>query len=484
MRLVKSETYYCSGDNAADRTADGDGNGLAADTRSSNTTQSLPNIALSTPAAAGEAAKEEGYGDRYRYAADSYSSYDTDNSLGDEPEPDSGGIAGAVAEEEGEYNNFNHYSQLDENNSNAAGDADINNIIQSPVLLQDNAIVLNFEPAALRLPATKIIYNAEPEPVELPSRLVRGTTVRKERQQQKQVSASNEKHEEGQRQENEPQRQQFVLEEDEFNGLLAPGAFADEGQRAQADGGRLRRLMNLLAGGNRREREARLFKPTVFDPARKQRAGGAPGGDGGEAADGGEGDRSGKWLCCPARFCVAFTFVGILAGAVVGFFVWPRVPTLSVSSLTALQPARVIYDTKNNQFGLHMPMRITYEVHSGNFYPLRINSAHVLGFDGVTGNRIVDTRLSSLPAPPLKMQFYSQNAAVHYLTSDMADPALTDLFGKCAPRSSAVTGDHNRPAGRPGALTIRFQIRVDVSNLGWVGKQPIVTLNQNVECPE
>ncbi|KAJ2658787.1 hypothetical protein IWW48_003860 [Coemansia sp. RSA 1200] len=476
MRLVKSETYCCSSDNAADRTADGDGNELTADIRSSNTTQSLPNIALSSLAAAGDAAKE-GYGNRYRYAADSYSSYDTDDSLGDEPEPSNAGIAGEIPEEQGEYNNNN------------AGD-DIENTIQSPVLLQDNAIVLNFEPAALRLPATKIIYNAEPEPVELPSRLVRGTTVRKQQpqqqqqqqQQQKQASASNEKADKSQHQENEPRQLQFVLEEDEFNGLLAPGAFADEGQRAQADGGKLRRLINLLAGGNRREREARLFKPTVFDPTRKQRAGGALGADEGEAIDGG--DRNGKWLCCPARFCVAFTFVGILVGAVVGFFVWPRVPTLSVSSLTALQPARVIYDTKNNQFGLHMPMRITYEIHSGNFYPLRINSAHVLGFDGVTGNRIVDTKLSSLPAAPLKMQFYSQNAAVHYLTSDMADPALTDLFGKCAPRSSAVTGDHNRPAGRPGALTIRFQIRVDVSNLGWVGKQPIVTLNQNVECPE
>ncbi|KAJ2739632.1 hypothetical protein GGI20_006076 [Coemansia sp. BCRC 34301] len=126
-------------------------------------------------------------------------------------------------------------------------------------------------------------------------------------------------------------------------------------------------------------------------------------------------------------------------------------------------------------------MRITYEIHSGNFYPLTIARVHVLGFDGVTGNKIVDTTLTRIRVPPLRMLFHAEPAAVHYLTSDMTDPALTDLFGKCAPRSA--TNVSNAIEGRPGALTIRFQIRVDVSNLAWV-KQPVVTLNQNVECPE
>ncbi|KAJ1666692.1 hypothetical protein EV178_002123 [Coemansia sp. RSA 1646] len=448
MRLVKSDTFHDS-----DAARDKKKNALP--------TRSLPNIALSLPDASDNA---KGYIDRY--AADSYSSYDTDDSFELEPEPEPEDFVGEEQDQQAHRSDGS----------------------QSPAA-QDTAVVLSFEPAALRLPTTKIVYNPEPKPTELPSRLVRGATARKPPAQEPYAKAQhNQQHNQRQnQQQNQKQQQQltptpqYVLEEDEFNGLLAPGAFADEGQRAQADGGKFRRLISLLAGGNRKEREASLFKPVVFDPKRKRTAdisGG--GGDDGDAAPQ-EGEWV-KWLCCPARFCVASTFVGILVGAVIGFFIWPRVPSLSVSSLTALQPARVIYDTERNQFGLHMPMRITYEIHSGNFYPLRINGAHVLGFDGVTGNRIVDTRLSNLRVAPLQMQFHSENATVHYMTSDMTDPALTDLFGKCAPQASAAFS--TRPEGRPGALTIRFQIKVDVANLGWFGKQPIVTLNQNVECPE
>ncbi|KAJ1801755.1 hypothetical protein LPJ59_000046 [Coemansia sp. RSA 2399] len=449
MRQVKSATFHDS-DAARD----------SREKENAHATQSMPNIALALPAASDNA---KAYIDRY--AADSYSSY---GSIESDPEPDSD-TEPDLADDTGQAEDH-----LEEN--------------QSPIQ-QDTAIVLNFEPVALRLPATKIVYNPEPEPTEfLPSRLVRGGTVRKpQREKSSSKKQKQEKSTHGspplQQSPLQPPPPQYVLEEDEFNGLLAPGAFADEGQRAQADGGKLRRLLALLAGGNRREREARMFKPTVFDPARKRTEALAEGDDDGTAGMAQEGDSRSKWFCCcPARFCVAFTFAGILVGAVIGFFIWPRVPSLSVSSLTALEPAHVIYDTERNQYGLQMPMRITYEIHSGNFYPLWINGAHVLGFDGVTGNRIVDAKLSSLRVAPLQMQFHSANATVRYVTSDMTDPALTDLFGKCAPRESAAFSD--RPAGRPGALTIRFQIKVDVANLGWIGKQPIVTLNQNVECPE
>ncbi|KAJ2896124.1 hypothetical protein GGI21_005075 [Coemansia aciculifera] len=269
-----------------------------------------------------------------------------------------------------------------------------------------------------------------------------------------------------------------IQEGEEFNGLLAPGAYADEKQRAKADGGKLQRLV-LALRGDHKEREAKLFRPTVFDPAA-----GKPGGEASAYIE----DNSAMatmskfpFCCCAARYCVAIGFVTVLVVAILGFFAWPRVPSISISSLSALAPATVTYDEANSLFGLNMPLRINYEIHSGNFYPLKINQVHVTGFDGVTGNKIIDTTLARIRVAPLRLQFYSESTTIHYLTSDMSDPALTDLFGKCAPRSAtSVSKDIE---GRPGALTIRFQLKVNVSNLGWL-KQPIVTLNQNVECPE
>ncbi|KAI7826244.1 hypothetical protein BX661DRAFT_171529 [Kickxella alabastrina] len=75
-----------------------------------------------------------------------------------------------------------------------------------------------------------------------------------------------------------------------------------------------------------------------------------------------------------------------------------------------------------------MPLEISYAIRSGNFYPLKISRVHVLGFDGVTGNKIIDTKLGELRVDPLRMQFHQGNATLHYLTSDMTDPALVDLF--------------------------------------------------------
>ncbi|KAJ2796894.1 hypothetical protein H4S07_006090, partial [Coemansia furcata] len=265
---------------------------------------------------------------------------------------------------------------------------------------------------------------------------------------------------------------------DEFNGLLAPGAHGDEKQRARADGGKLQRLAQRLRGDGRAEREARQFRPTVFDPARKR----GPGiSDALVAID--DNSRRGRFpfCCCAPRYCVALGFVAVLLFAILGFFAWPRVPSISISSLSALEPATVTYDEAGSTFGLRMPLRVTYEIHSGNFYPLTIARVHVAGFDGVTGNKIIDTALAHIYVPPLHLQFHAAPAALHYLTSDMSDPALTDLFSKCAPRTA--TNATKGIEGRPGPLTIRFQLKVDVSRLGWL-KQPIVTLNQNIECPE
>ncbi|KAJ2851993.1 hypothetical protein IWW36_000572 [Coemansia brasiliensis] len=268
--------------------------------------------------------------------------------------------------------------------------------------------------------------------------------------------------------------------EDECNGLLAPGAFDDEKQRARADGSWWNRLLYVVRS-DRREREAKMFRPIVVRPGHSVNRDAEA--DPALWSDNNDDSRilsRFPFCCCAARYCVAFSFVFIIVSAIVGFFAWPRVPTLSISSLTPLAPAQVIYNSRQSQYGLQMPLRITYEIHSGNFYPLHINKARVRGFDGVTGNRIIDTTLTRVPVAPLRMQFHSEATRISYLTSDVADPALTDLFGKCAPRSAPIA---RATDGRPGALTIRFQIIVDVGGLGWL-KQPIVTLNHKVECPE
>ncbi|KAJ2778273.1 hypothetical protein H4R18_004693 [Coemansia javaensis] len=278
------------------------------------------------------------------------------------------------------------------------------------------------------------------------------------------------------------EEEKVPLAGDELNGLLAAGAVADERQRARTDT-RLQRLARLVGGRRRRERERREAK--LFQPVVAGGSGAAAAAWGGAAGDDdNDNDNDAQWWscwCCAARHCVAATFAAVLAGALAGFFVWPRVPTVSISSLSALASANVTYSVRESRFGLDMPVRVTYEIHSGNFYPLRIRSARVLGFDGATGNRILTAALADLPVRPLRLQFHAQRADIHYLTSDPADPALADLFGKCAPRAAAVGA---RPsAGRPSPLTVRFQIAVDVAGLYWI-RSPIVTLNQRVECPE
>lgn len=264
--------------------------------------------------------------------------------------------------------------------------------------------------------------------------------------------------------------------DEQYNGLLAPGALADEKQQKRANGTWLQRVLHTLFKSTPSEQpdEAKLFKPIVFDPSHHTD----------HLIDPVNRDPDTRYCCCiQIKYWVGIWFVLVLVGCLVGFFVWPRVPSLSVSSLVALEPAHVIYDTQNSSFGLQMPVQINYEIHSGNFYPLRITHVQVGGFDGVTGNKIIDTRLSSIPVAPLRLRFYSANTTLRYLTSDLTDPALTDLFGKCAPQSSAQLLGLPMDGGRQRSLTVRFQIKVDVGNLGWI-KQPTVTLNQNLECPQ
>ncbi|KAJ1648684.1 hypothetical protein LPJ64_000003 [Coemansia asiatica] len=275
---------------------------------------------------------------------------------------------------------------------------------------------------------------------------------------------------------------------DDFNGLVAPGAMADEKQKAKADGKTpFHALLQLLRNNDAHaQEEARLFKPTVLSTS-KARAADPFALDAFDETTRRTSRAMSKFpfCCCPARYCVAISFVAVLVSALLGFFLWPRVPTISINSLTPLSAAHLVYDTRQNVFGLRMPVQVSYEIHSGNFYPLLISNIHVSGFDGVTGNRILDTTLRNIRVKQSRLQFYRANAELHYLTSDMSDPALVDLYGKCAPRSSLrqIHFAQAQTTGRPGALTIRFQIKLDVHNLGWI-RQPIVTLNQNINCPE
>ncbi|KAJ2725136.1 hypothetical protein GGI07_001506 [Coemansia sp. Benny D115] len=249
---------------------------------------------------------------------------------------------------------------------------------------------------------------------------------------------------------------------DELNGLLAPGALGDEKQKAVADGHtifhNIGQLFKRHGDKERAEIEAKIFKPVILPPMGKKSV---------------------------RNNTEEFGFDDVIQ------------EDNQEAASSPLAPARVTYDTDNSMFGIHMPMQVSYEIHSGNFYPLRINSIHVVGYDGVTGNRVVETTITGLPVRPLGMQFHRANAVLKYLTSDMSDPALVDLFGKCAPKAELqrkinlgnnsmqqqISSVVDSGGGRSGALTIRFQIKVDVSNLGWI-KHPIVTLNQNVLCPE
>ncbi|KAJ2383979.1 hypothetical protein GGI05_005145, partial [Coemansia sp. RSA 2603] len=231
-----------------------------------------------------------------------------------------------------------------------------------------------------------------------------------------------------------------MREGEEYNGLLAPGAYADDKQKAKADGKTpFHALLQLLRRSDA-DSEANMFKPVVLSSgAKKGRQANTEDPfaiDAFEETDRDQFMSKFPFCCCPAKYCVAIGFVVIIVGALLGFFVWPRMPTISINSLTPLAPARITYDMQRSLFGMHMPLQISYEIHSGNFYKLQISRIHVLGFDGVTGNKIIDTTVKNVPVKPLRLQFHRANTAVHYLTSDMADPALVDLFGKCAPRSA------------------------------------------------
>ncbi|KAJ1964744.1 hypothetical protein GGI12_001220 [Dipsacomyces acuminosporus] len=218
--------------------------------------------------------------------------------------------------------------------------------------------------------------------------------------------------------------------DEEYNGLIAPGAFADEKQKAKADANN--KLVTRIFAMDRKEREMKQFKPIIFDPVNHQHNGNI------ESRVFDEDDYEGRFsskfpfcccCCCPARYCVGIAFMLIIVLFIAGFFAWPRIPSISINNLVALSRARIIYDTDSNLYGLQMPIKINYEINSGNFYPLRIQSIHVLGFDGVTGNKIINAHFGDINVPGQNIKFASQSTVLSYLTSDMMDPALADLFG-------------------------------------------------------
>jgi hypothetical protein len=164
-------------------------------------------------------------------------------------------------------------------------------------------------------------------------------------------------------------------------------------------------------------------------------------------------------LCCGPVICCLVFLVILLGLGLTGFFLWPRVPTVTFLGIRQTQPVGLRGNTISGVWN------VSVAVDSQNYIDWHFNSINAKLYDSVADKQIGNGSLSDYDLPKRTNTTVSLPVTLDYTTSGAGD-AVAQHVSKCA------TG---------GSIDIRYNIEFDLKGLGWIYK-PKVDQTTSVAC--
>lgn len=179
-----------------------------------------------------------------------------------------------------------------------------------------------------------------------------------------------------------------------------------------------------------------------------------------------EGEEEARCCGCARMLCIAITSAVLLALAVLGFFLWPRLPSLRLNSISTVGGEGFHFQNNEGTWALNLAANVS--VDNGNYIAWELNKVECQLLDRFTGKVLGTGELTSQSLPPRGLSNLRIPVVAKYKTANLTDPTLRDLVAACSD-------------ARP-ALPIRWIMQVDVAGLGLFVK-PSVELEGMWKCP-
>ncbi|OLY82703.1 hypothetical protein AYI68_g3174 [Smittium mucronatum] len=179
---------------------------------------------------------------------------------------------------------------------------------------------------------------------------------------------------------------------------------------------------------------------------------------------------------------VFLIFACIVLGTIVGYFVWPRTPSITVTQISPLNAATITYDRKNSKYGLQINTQLLYIADSGSFFSSRIDQISTRIFSSLSNQLLFSGTSRSITIMPKDTISFTVNADLQYFADFPTEQTIYDLFRKCAPSNATILPPSYLE--RNGDLVLRIESSLKLGGYRLVGSKPKVTNSLYLNCPK
>jgi hypothetical protein len=175
--------------------------------------------------------------------------------------------------------------------------------------------------------------------------------------------------------------------------------------------------------------------------------------------------RKKKRRCCGLRYrTIAFLcllFIAIII--VIWYFVWPRIPILSLDDIDVEEQTRI--PTKSAQKSISATWLVNMSAdNSVNWVPTRISNWDVTVIDDATQKQFGNGSTGPFVLPPRKSSIVNFEMKIFYETDNENDTTFQDLYNACALQVKSSMGDNQN---KQNLLNATFYITHHISGIVW-----------------
>ncbi|KAG1141497.1 hypothetical protein G6F37_006465 [Rhizopus arrhizus] len=166
----------------------------------------------------------------------------------------------------------------------------------------------------------------------------------------------------------------------------------------------------------------------------------------------------------------------LIVVVIIWYFVWPRVPTLSVSSVNDNADIKVITNSTKKSISTQWNVSLSAD-NSANWVPTRLNSIDLAIYDAKTLVPFGSGSLGVMMLAPRKKSTISIPMTIYYATDSLNDTTFQDLYNACGVQISSNVPSENRQ----DVLNVTFHATFHISGIVWNPSRDINV--HSLSCP-
>ncbi|CAG8436181.1 9507_t:CDS:2 [Diversispora eburnea] len=188
--------------------------------------------------------------------------------------------------------------------------------------------------------------------------------------------------------------------------------------------------------------------------------------------------RKSRCCCCSRKSCVIITFITCAILAVILFFVWPRIPIVTIDGdKTEVAKDRspvFIYDPPSINMSINVPIKVD---NRENWVPYKFKLIDV--YDAASlefYNRPVGNgNITNYSLQPRALSTVTMKIYFDYATDQSNDAVFQDFITACTTNSTNSNGKT--------LLNLRFDVKLFISGIDWIYKPAISIPISDLKCP-